>query len=387
MKRLISGKSLLVFLEVVLLIAVIILSIVHAGKNALVSTESTEDLSESNTEINNDIEESQTGDDSEVVEQAEPTVDMPETVFSQTVTDRLAQMSTEEKVAQLFFITPEALTGMDAVNVAGNSTKAAYDTYPVGGLIYSEVNFQGQLQTSQLMNGMQSIAQEKMGFEVFLAVEELGGDYSPLASSNHYEITGSPQELAAERDEEMVHEAAVDISEYLNAEGFNAVLAPNMDLSGEGYSYGEDTEVAEVMIKSAVSTYREAGIHTVATSYQEGTVYDGNTYRAAIEAGADILMVAAGQFGDGNAIADTRSSLGYTGVIITGDLSDAQITGRYSAGEAAVAAVNAGADMLYNPADFEEAYDAVLEAVGNGSISTQRLDEAAGRVLSVKLSE
>ena len=162
MKRLISGKSLLVFLEVVLLIAVIILSIVHAGKNALVSTESTEDLSESNTEINNDIEESQTGDDSEVVEQAEPTVDMPETVFSQTVTDRLAQMSTEEKVAQLFFITPEALTGMDAVNVAGNSTKAAYDTYPVGGLIYSEVNFQGQLQTSQLMNGMQSFAQEKM---------------------------------------------------------------------------------------------------------------------------------------------------------------------------------------------------------------------------------
>ena len=32
-------------------------------------------------------------------------------------------------------------------------------------------------------------------------------------------------------------------------------------------------------------------------------------------------------------------------------------------------------------------YDAVLDAVGNGSISPQRLDEAAGRVLSVKLSE
>lgn len=41
----------------------------------------------------------------------------------------------------------------------------------------------------------------------------------------------------------------------------------------------------------------------------------------------------------------------------------------YSASDAAVKAIQAGADLLLEPENFEEAYDGVLKAVKNGKIS------------------
>ena len=54
-------------------------------------------------------------------------------------------------------------------------------------------------------------------------------------------------------------------------------------------------------------------------------------------------------------------------------------------GEAAVAAIRAGADMVLMPADFHEAYNAVLSAVSSGDIEESRVDESLRRILKVKL--
>ena len=64
-----------------------------------------------------------------------------------------------------------------------------------------------------------------------------------------------------------------------------------------------------------------------------------------------------------------RGELGFTGVICTDSLSMQAIRDHYSAAEAAVAALNAGADLLLLPSDLPEAFDGVLEAVQNGTIS------------------
>lgn len=48
------------------------------------------------------------------------------------------------------------------------------------------------------------------------------------------------------------------------------------------------------------------------------------------------------------------------------------------------AAISAGCDMILGPADFEEAYNAVLEAVQNGTLTEQRIDESVYRILSLK---
>ena len=58
-----------------------------------------------------------------------------------------------------------------------------------------------------------------------------------------------------------------------------------------------------------------------------------------------------------------RSTLGFQGVVVTDYLDDSAITDRYSSAEAAVAAIQAGADLLLSPEDYQEAYEGVLQAV------------------------
>ena len=52
-----------------------------------------------------------------------------------------------------------------------------------------------------------------------------------------------------------------------------------------------------------------------------------------------------------------------------------------------MAAIKAGADMIYIPEDFTEAYNAVLEAVSSGSISQDRLNESLKRIYAVKYAD
>ena len=62
----------------------------------------------------------------------------------------------------------------------------------------------------------------------------------------------------------------------------------------------------------------------------------------------------------------------------------ASITDRYPSAEAAVQALEAGVDMILMPADLQAAYDGVLAAVQNGTLSEQRIDESVLRILQVK---
>ena len=55
-----------------------------------------------------------------------------------------------------------------------------------------------------------------------------------------------------------------------------------------------------------------------------------------------------------------------------------------SPGEAAVRAILAGADIVLMPADYEEAFDAVLAAIERGEISMERLEQSLRRILRMK---
>ena len=79
-----------------------------------------------------------------------------------------------------------------------------------------------------------------------------------------------------------------------------------------------------------------------------------------------------------------RNQLGYNGIVITDALDMSAITDYYSSAEAAVKAIEAGADMLLMPENFEEAYQGLLEAVQNGTISEDRINESLKRIYRVK---
>lgn len=77
--------------------------------------------------------------------------------------------------------------------------------------------------------------------------------------------------------------------------------------------------------------------------------------------------------------------MGYNGVLVTDDLVMDAISVPYGVGEAAVLAVLAGNDLLIS-SDFPEQYAAVLEAIREGRISEEQLDNAVRRILLWKQS-
>ena len=77
--------------------------------------------------------------------------------------------------------------------------------------------------------------------------------------------------------------------------------------------------------------------------------------------------------------------MGFKGIILTDTLDIPAITDNYSSGDAALNAVNAGADMLLCPEDLDEAIQSLLKAVEDGDIEESRINESVVRILTAKL--
>ena len=71
-------------------------------------------------------------------------------------------------------------------------------------------------------------------------------------------------------------------------------------------------------------------------------------------------------------------------LVITDSLAMGAITEQYTPGQAAVEAVLAGNDMILMPDGLAEAFEAVLAAVEDETISEERLDESVARILRFK---
>lgn len=82
-----------------------------------------------------------------------------------------------------------------------------------------------------------------------------------------------------------------------------------------------------------------------------------------------------------------RKELGFEGVLFTEALNVPVITSQYSAEEAELKAVIAGADMLYNPVNVEEAVFHVSRAVMFDDIDEKQVDQAVLRILQDKIQQ
>ncbi len=79
-----------------------------------------------------------------------------------------------------------------------------------------------------------------------------------------------------------------------------------------------------------------------------------------------------------------RGELGFGGLVVTDALYMDAVTRQGSTGAVAVAAIQAGADLLLMPRGEARAIDAVVRAVRRGRLSEERLDESVRRVLRAK---
>jgi beta-N-acetylhexosaminidase len=79
-----------------------------------------------------------------------------------------------------------------------------------------------------------------------------------------------------------------------------------------------------------------------------------------------------------------RDELGFKGLIFTDAMDMNAIARRHSPAEAAVRAVEAGADVILMPPDVEKAIDGIVSAVQTGRLTEARIDESVMRILDTK---
>ena len=339
----------------------------------------------------------------------------------------LEAMTLEEKVNQLFMITPEALTGVGTVIQAGDGTREALEEHPVGGLIYFSQNLKDPDQTRAMLENTQEYASARCGFPVFLSVDEEGGQVARVGSNPAFGVPeiGNMSDVGAGGDTQEAYKTGSTIGAYLKDLGFNMDAAPDADVLTNPAnevvkyrSFGSDPDLVSRMAAAELKGLNDQGIigmykhfpghgGTTADSH-EGYVYVEDNleelksgalvpFQDGVDNGLQVIMVshiACPEVTGDNTPATLsrklvtdllREDMGFDGLVITDALNMGAITEQYSSGEAAVAALNAGADMLLMPADFQAAYEGVMSALENGELTEDRIDESVRRILEIKL--
>lgn len=343
------------------------------------------------------------------------------------VDERIGAMTLEQKVAQLFIVTPEALVeGVSQVTQAGDMTRDGVAAHPVGGIVYFAQNLLDPEQTTTMLANVKQFYSDAGNVAPFIAVDEEGGTVVRVADNEAFgaQDVGDASALGSAGDTEAAKRAAEQIADYLMPLGFNLDFAPVADVVDPLRSdtmglrsFSSDAAVAADMVRAEVEGFRdkkmlccakhfpgigaaagdshEGAITIEATNEELGTV-DLVPFRAAIEAGVPMIMV--GHVSLPNIVGDStpvplssavvqgmlRGSLGYTGIIVTDSLSMGAITDYYTPAEAAVAALKAGCDIPLMPERLDEAYQGVLSAVQVGELTEERLDESLIRILTAK---
>lgn len=153
---------LLIAVEVIVLVVVILFGVI---KKVTTPEEQTEVAV--STQENQIVELPENTEEAVAVLPTEMEEEITEITFSEEVEAVMAEMTLEEKVAQLFIVSPETLTGADRVTIAGNGTRDALESYPIGGILYARENYLGQVQMRDLVRGAQTMSHEQSGRYLF----------------------------------------------------------------------------------------------------------------------------------------------------------------------------------------------------------------------------
>ena len=346
-------------------------------------------------------------------------------------TDKVQQivdsMSLEEKVAQLFLVQPEAIVDIGTATAAGDATKQAINKTPVGGFVYFSDNLQSEQQVQDMLRNVQKYSEDRIGLSAFLSVDEEGGTVARVASTGRFDVTdvGDMAKIGASGDVQQARQAGETIGSYLSELGFNLDFAPDADVLTnpdntvvEKRSFGSDPRVVSDMSLAVAQGLAQHQVYSVykhfpghgatAGDTHQGYAYTDKTldelkqselipFENAIQNNAAFIMAAhisaTRVTGDDTPaslsktmITDIlRGQMGYDGIVVTDAMNMGAVTEQYTSAQAAVKALQAGADLVLMPEDFQEAYQGVLDAVKDGTLTEQRINESVTRIVKVKV--
>ncbi len=366
------------------------------------------------------------------LETAEETVssESPESnpLLDNEVQTILDNMTLEDKIAQLFILYPETLvSGVNRVTATGEMTREAFDRRPVGGLIYMRQNLESREQVQTMLSDFQEISLSRTGLPAFLCVDEEGGKVTSVGGTEALAIPRGEDmaDIGARNHPEEAYQKGEFIGGYLSELGFNVDFAPVADVLSnpentvvKKRSFGADPKLVTAMTAAFAEGLQSKGIlgsykHFPGHGATAGDTHKGYSYtdKTLEELKAcellpfidgisrDIPMIMVGHISLPKVIGDDtpaslssyimtdllREELGYKGIIITDALAMKAVIDEYSSDEAAVRALEAGADILLLPEDFELAFQGVLQAVNEGRLSGERIDQSLQRIIRQKL--
>ena len=371
-----------------------------------------------NTGVAADVTESGTTTEEQTADSQE-TTEVPEEEKPSLVDETLAGMTLHEKVCQMMFVTPEELTGEDGVTVAGDATRQALENYPVGGIVYFAKNLESQDQVKEMIDNSQKYS----SIGLFVATDEEGGVVNRLMDTVGTTYIGSMYYYKDDGDE-TAYENAYTIANDMSALGFNLDFAPVADVwsnpdntvIGER-AYSDDYAQAAELVGNAVKGFNDGGVMCTLkhfpghgdtaedSHYSSAYVHrtkeeimadEMQPFRSGIEAGAEFVMVGHLIVPDIDEVPATlsykiatgilRDELKFEGVAITDSFEMESIADNYSVDDAVVMSVKAGMDMILQPKDMASAVNSIEQAVADGELSEDRIDESLRRILTLKES-
>ena len=344
-----------------------------------------------------------------------------------TTKDVLGKMSLREKVGQLFIVRPEALAENSNAETASATDRvddaviSRIEEYPVGGIALFSRNITSAEQLPMFISDLQSSSK----YPLFIAVDEEGGRVARIANSDFFNVASykSMEDIGKSGDASKAEEVGRQIGLYLKELGFNLDFAPVADTNTNPQnivigdrSYGSDPALVACMVSAQLDGMHDSGIMGTLKHFpgHGDTKDDTHSGYVSIEKTWDELkecelvpfitalpkadMVMVSHITAVNVTSDQlptsmsetmitgklRNELGYDGVIITDAMAMGAVADNYTSAEAAVTAVKAGVDIVLMPLNLDEAFNGVMNAVTDGEISMERLDESVMRILKLK---
>lgn len=363
---------------------------------------------------------------------SEPTQPPEETAPSLTGIDAmLADMTLREKVGQLFIVRPDALdlsqstaqisdSASAGVTVLTDGMREALVTYPVGGIVL----FGKNITSPEQVTAFNAAFQAASATPLFLCVDEEGGSVARLANHRAFDLPKYKNAAAIGQtgDITQAFSMGTTIGTYLREYGFNLDFAPVADVNTNPANpiigtraFSPDPETAALMAGAMADGLNAQGIIAVFKHFPgHGDTGEDSHLSLAVSRKTkeqllqcewipfleadqgDLIMVGHIALPEvtGDSTPATLSStvvtgilkeeLGFEGLVITDSLEMGGIVNAYSSGEAAVSALQAGCDILLMPENLAEAFDAVIAAVEDGTLTQQWLDSTVRRILAFK---
>ena len=324
------------------------------------------------------------------------------------VANLVAEMSTKEKVGQLFL-----------ARVPVENALSDIQEYHLGGYLLFGRDVEGK--TYDEVQSTIAQYQETSEVPMLIAADEEGGTVSRVSRNSQLVATPfqSPQDLYAQGGWDAITKDTTDKAGILKELGIDAGLFPVADVATDPNAFiydrtiGQDAKGTAEYVTTVVKALKKAqsgstlkhfpgygnnqDSHTdIVTDTRSMTELEDNDlvpFQAGIDAGVDSILVSHNIV---NAIDDSvpasvsapvhdllRKDMGFDGVIMTDDMDMAGLADFMSQDEAGLKALQAGNDLILS-STYASQIPYVLQAIEDGEYSEKDLDASVTRVLNWK---